>query len=363
MAKKKSIARKIIKQIFIVFNLLLGASLLYPQFFQPTKYLWINGFITIALPYLVLGLFIMLIFWLIAKPVYAIISIVFLVVAWPNVSVLVGTHTSHFPIKKNSKYLRVASWNIKEFNGNENTMPAHQFRAEAIAASIIKWSPDIICLQEFNAKTNDNSVANHELLFNKKYPYSFFSKDYTSSTPEYYAGCIIFSKFPIINAQRIGYTNKESLIFVDIQKGDDTIRVYTTHLASYRFKALDYDEDQSVKANKNVFNKMKLAFMERAVQASIVKEQLQQSPYPSIISGDFNDVPGSYTYTTIKGARQDAFLKKGIGIGPTFSGLSPTLRIDYIMPDNHWEVHAWESIDENLSDHHMILADLKLLKN
>jgi endonuclease/exonuclease/phosphatase family metal-dependent hydrolase len=150
---------------------------------------------------------------------------------------------------------------------------------------------------------------------------------------------------------------------VDIQKGDDTIRVYTTHLASYRFKSYDFDAEQSVKANKNVFKKMKSAFMERSVQAAIVKEQLERSPYPSIITGDFNDVPGSYTYTTIKGTRQDAFLKKGVGIGATFSGLSPTLRIDYILPDHKWEVRAWESIDENLSDHHMILADLKLLKN
>ena len=363
MAKKKSIFRKIVKRIFIVLHIVIGLAILYPQFFKPAKYIWVNGFITLAMPYLVLSLLLLLIFWLIIKPIYASLSIVVFVIAWPSVSVLLAVNPSNFSLKKNSNYLRIASWNIKEFNGNEHNMPGHQFRAETIANSVMKWSADIVCLQEYNSKLNDKGAANHQLLFQNKYPYSFFSKDYTSSTEAYYAGCIIFSKYPILKSERIAYTNHESLIYVDIQKGDDTIRVYTTHLASYRFKSYDYDTEQSVKANKNVFKKMRVAFMERAVQASLVKEHLAQSPYPSIITGDFNDVPGSYTYTTIKGTRQDAFLKKGVGIGATYSGLSPTLRIDYILPDQKWDVRAWESIDENLSDHHLILSDLKLLKN
>jgi endonuclease/exonuclease/phosphatase family metal-dependent hydrolase len=60
---------------------------------------------------------------------------------------------------------------------------------------------------------------------------------------------------------------------------------------------------------------------------------------------------------------QDAFLVKGFGIGATYMNLSPTLRIDYIMSDKNWEVKGWESVDENLSDHHMIMADLQLIKN
>jgi endonuclease/exonuclease/phosphatase family metal-dependent hydrolase len=43
--------------------------------------------------------------------------------------------------------------------------------------------------------------------------------------------------------------------------------------------------------------------------------------------------------------------------------LSPTLRIDYILADKNWQVKGWESLDENLSDHHMIMADLQLVKN
>jgi endonuclease/exonuclease/phosphatase family metal-dependent hydrolase len=103
--------------------------------------------------------------------------------------------------------------------------------------------------------------------------------------------------------------------------------------------------------------------MIRAVQAATIQAQLAKSPYPTIITGDFNDVPSSYTYKQIKGKMQDAFLKKGFGIGATYMNLSPTLRIDYIMADKRWQVKGWESLDENLSDHHMIMADLQLVKN
>jgi endonuclease/exonuclease/phosphatase family metal-dependent hydrolase len=49
-------------------------------------------------------------------------------------------------------------------------------------------------------------------------------------------------------------------------------------------------------------------------------------------------------------------------VGVTFLGLSPTLRIDYILANQSWDVKAWEQIDENLSDHHMLMADLLLKK-
>ena len=118
----------------------------------------------------------------------------------------------------------------------------------------------------------------------------------------------------------------------------------------------------SFKGKRGVLRKMRTAFMQRAIQAELVKEQLAKTHYPAIITGDFNDVPSSYTYKTIKGNWQDAFLEKGFGVGASFLGISPTLRIDYILANSSWEVRGWESIDENLSDHHMIMADLVLKK-
>ena len=107
---------------------------------------------------------------------------------------------------------------------------------------------------------------------------------------------------------------------------------------------------------------MKLAFSRRGRQAVIVRDEMDRSPYPSVICGDFNDIPNSYTYSHIKGNWQDAFLQKGFGIGRSFITMAPTLRIDYILPDNHFDILQFDMVDEDLSDHIMLVTDVRLKK-
>ncbi len=57
---------------------------------------------------------------------------------------------------------------------------------------------------------------------------------------------------------------------------------------------------------------------------------------------------------------QDAFLKKGFGIGRTFSALSPTLRIDYIFADQHFRVKQFNRVAKKYSDHYMLVSDIAL---
>ncbi len=369
---KKSRIRIFGKGLLLAVHLLLVLLLLYPQFFMPLKWIWVNGFLSLLAPYIVVLHLLFLFIWLVAKPILSLISVVTLVIAYPTVMVLFAWHPgSQFPQQKKNNNLRITSFNVKEFNGNTPQPLGHKLRTEDIASAIQKWDPDIICMQEYNTKEIKHDIANHAIYFDQKYPYSFFSKDHQINAANYFAGCIIYSKYKILSAERIPYTNQESLIYVDLLKGDDTIRVYTTHLASFKFKQNDFEAiDDATDANKaalkakyGVMRKMKKAFMIRSAQAAVIKEHLAKSPYPTLITGDFNDVPSSYTYKQIKGEMQDAFLSKGFGIGATYMNLSPTLRIDYILADRRWIVKGWESVDENLSDHHMIMADLQLIKN
>ena len=57
---------------------------------------------------------------------------------------------------------------------------------------------------------------------------------------------------------------------------------------------------------------------------------------------------------------QDAFIKKGFGVGRTFSSLSPTLRIDYIFADDHFRIDQFKRIAKKSSDHYMLVADIEL---
>jgi endonuclease/exonuclease/phosphatase family metal-dependent hydrolase len=136
-----------------------------------------------------------------------------------------------------------------------------------------------------------------------------------------------------------------------------------------RFKKKDFErldkiknaEDSLVDNSKNIFIKLKRGFQNRSLQAIETKAFIDKSPYPYLFTGDFNDVPNSYAYFTIRdNDLQDAFLAKGFGVGRTFTGISPTLRIDYIFATKDFEILQFNRLAKNLSDHYMLVADVKL---
>lgn len=360
---KKSRIRIVGKRILLFLNVLIAIILIYPLLFSPLKIIWVNGFIGLITPYLLVAALLFFFFWLVVKPILVLPSVLSILFSWNTLTVIVGIHPAQtFPKSKKENTVRIVSWNVRGFNGIKSKSTL-KLRAEEIAYAIEKWNPDIICMQEYNTNERKGDIANHSQYFEKNYPYFFFSKDYQVKESAYYAGCIIYSKYKILSAERFSYLNPESLIKATILKGDDTIQVFTTHLASYRFKQDDFEAiDDATKNKWAVIKKMKNAFQLRASQAEVVAKEINENDYPAIITGDFNDVPSSYTYRKITKGWKDAFLQKGFGIGVTYMGLSPTLRIDYILTNAHWDVKAFEQVDENLSDHHMLMADLMLKK-
>jgi endonuclease/exonuclease/phosphatase family metal-dependent hydrolase len=367
----KSIFRRVTKTVFLILNLVVVVlwliSCLTP--FLNTATWWMIGFVGLMVPYLILGLIIFLVFWLFVKPKLALIPALALLIGFQQLNVVFawkpGPSVSE---NKPEHVLRVISWNIQSFNGNNKNKAVKQLARTELAESIQRLNADVVCLQEFNHTDGHNSESDNLSLFKKAYPYHFFSKDYQRNGGNYQSGCIIFSKYPIIHQNKIKFPVAESLIYADILKDDDTIRVFNTHLQSFKFKQADYSDlekikeqdDETLRASKNIIRKMRLAFKRRGVQAGIVRKAMNESPYPSLICGDFNDVPNSYTYFHIRGDYQDAFLKKGFGIGRTFISLASTLRIDYILPAPSFQVKMFDMIDEGLSDHIMLVADLQL---
>ena len=365
--------RKTIKTIIVILNgfivFLLLLSCLNP-WLNPTTYWWI-GFIGLLVPYLVLILIFSVIFWLMVKPKMVFISLAGLLIGWQQISLIFAFHPSEgFSKTKYKNSIRIVDWNVRSFNGLTKNKETKKHIREDVASTLIKLQPDIICLQEFNNSNYRGIESDNLSLFIKDYPYFYFSRDYHRSTGMYYSGSIIFSKYPLIDSGKIKYSFAESLIYADVVKESDTFRIYTTHLQSFKFKKEDYEdiekikdqEDESLIASRNIFFKMKLAFSRRGRQAVIVKEELNKRPYPSVICGDFNDIPNSYTYAHIKGDWQDAFLQKGFGIGRSFITMAPTLRIDYILPDNHFDILQFDMVDEDLSDHIMLVTDVRLKK-
>ena len=369
-----SFFRRLTRRFFVIITALLSMAFILSclvAYLNPATW-WVIGLLGLTLPYLIVVLVFSLIFWLIFNPRYSLIPLVALLIGTQQMRVLFAFHPgSSFGYAKPANDLRIVTWNVRNFVPLPNSKAKEKYTREAVADAVARTDADVVCLQEFNNSTTRPDADNIG-LFSKKYPFNFYSRDQEKRAGFYEYGSIIFSRFPIIANQRIPYAgiNPESLIFIDIVKGSDTIRIFTSHLQSFKFSGDDYEgmekireqDQEAVQASKSIIKKMKLAFTRRGLQAIRVRNALDNSPYPTIICGDFNDVPNSYTYFKIKGNYKDAFLLQGFGIGRTYNALAPTLRIDYILADPRFMVRQFDMVDEDLSDHTMLVSDVTLQK-
>jgi endonuclease/exonuclease/phosphatase family metal-dependent hydrolase len=70
---------------------------------------------------------------------------------------------------------------------------------------------------------------------------------------------------------------------------------------------------------------------ERTLNVGEIREAVRQQPgRPTMVCGDFNDVPSSRTHSLMKEAFNDSWELAGQGDGFTFSATKPNKRIDYI---------------------------------
>lgn len=326
--------------------------------------------IGLAFPFLLLLLIAFLAWWLFIKRKWALIPAIAIVLGGGQISNFFAFNFwAGFEETKKENHIRVASWNVARFiemikNNNKGSQTRYKMLQQ-----IKQVNADILCLQEFSSSINpdwyNNIVAVSRGL---GYPYYYFSHDWDGD--RLFNGNVIFSRFPIADTGMVRYprpTLPEALVFVDIKRGDEQIRVYTTHLQSNQFRQSDISKIEELKGGKGVFgnathifSKLATAIEHRGIQADVVSNITDNSPYPVILCGDLNDIPNSYIYRTVKGDLQDAFLKKGFGIGRTYNSISPTLRIDYIFADKRFKVDQFKRITTDYSDHYMIVTDVEI---
>ena len=355
----------IINIVVVIFFLL---SCLAPHL-DPREW-WFISLLGLAFPILLFLVILFFAAWFIVlKPGYALVSGIALLFSIPSITVFLGFHSPKaFRYEKQDSSIRVMSWNVARFiELKKNNNRGSQTREKMIEL-IRKQDADVLCLQEFHTSVHPDYYNNIEAVKELGYPYFYFSYDLDGD--QHYYSSIIFSRFPIVDSGLLRYprpTLPDALIHADIRIGDDTIRVYTTHMQSNQLGKTDFErirkirqgEDSLVSNTRGVLSKIKRGFTHRSIQADMIAEVLGNSPHPVVLCADLNDIPNSYAYNKVKGSMQDAFLKKGFGIGRTFTTLFPTLRIDYIFADRSFRVRQFSRILKKYSDHYPILADLE----
>ena len=366
--------RRFTKSIFIIINCLTALCFLagaFVKYFNPSGW-WFFGLFTFILVYLLVVLLFFLTFWIFKKSLWASVSLVTIIAGWIAIkNVFPLKLTSTFSIEKKIDDIRVMSWNVEQFN-----ILHHKDHPEVkgeMLDLINSYDPDIACFQEVVAGDKKKGINYFPVILKAlhftDYLFSYSIKD--DFDANHHFGRLILSKLPIINKQTVvNYPNDYNATFqyIDVLKGNDTIRVFNIHLQSLKFTKANLSyldnatlkSDSNITESKSIISKIKRAFIKRSVQANFIKDEINHSPYPVILCGDFNDVPNSYAYETIGAGLQNAFVEKGSGIARTFTSISPTLRIDNIFADTSFAITQFVRVKKLLSDHFPIIADMSL---
>lgn len=360
------------KRFFIFLNSLVAFLFLIVcliPYVDVSQWWWVS-MLGLGFAFLFLLLVVAIFFWALVDPKYILISLLSLALGYKSIAVLFAVNAPEtFRYQKPATTLRVLSWNVARFLELKRNNNSGSQKRQKMFDLIKQQNADVLCFQEFFHSTDSTLYNNIEAV--KALGYPFFYYCWESDGDKQWFGQAIFSRYPIVDSGLVHYPRPgqpESLLHADILFRKDTVRFFTTHLQSVQFQKQDYQnfeeiknrEDSLLQNSRNIFYKLKRGIVFRALQADIVKAQLLLSPHPLVITGDFNDVPNSNTYFKISDGLQDPFLKKGFGIGRTFSSLSPTLRIDHILVSPQFEVVQFNRQVKSLSDHYMIVADLKL---
>jgi endonuclease/exonuclease/phosphatase family metal-dependent hydrolase len=369
------------RRLFVISNIVAVILFLLAcanSFLHPGRW-WFISLLGLAFPLLlilVIALFVFGLFFPSCRR-WSLLSLLALILGWSNIHSFWAFHPGehfHFQQQKPPNSLRVLTWNCRSFDEFITKKKGSSGHRPKMLDFIGEQDADIVCLQEFyNARKGQDTNLMY-IRGQLHYPYSYFSRDVARPDGTYEGGVVIFSRYPFTDSLIMHYPlqngmrTTESLIAADVKVGNDTVRVFTTHLQSVLFKSKDFHDIQIIKnvddsilsASRSIVKKLRYAFRQRGDQAEQVRAQLDKSPYPALICGDFNDVPNSYTYFTIRGSWKDAYISKGFGIGRTYVHISPTLRIDYILADPRLPVLQCRKFSLPYSDHNPVMADLQL---
>ncbi len=248
--------------------------------------------------------------------------------------------------EKSNEDFVLMSYNVRLFNLFE-WIP-DQAVPEKIKEFIEIQDPDVLCLQEFS--------KNAKLNF-PQYKYRYI----TTHGKKIKTGQAIYSKFQIIDKGEINLPNSNNnVIFVDILKGRDTIRIYSMHLQSVNISP-DIHEKIDEAKSKKILNRLSKAFREQQLQSELMQAHRMDATYPMIVCGDLNNSAFSYVYRNIKGDLKDAFVEAGRGFGATYNFPYYPARIDYVFVDKRLEVRSFKTHSDFInSDHYPITTSLKI---
>lgn len=328
---------------------------------------WIFGFIGYSIPFFLIIHFLFLIYWLIRKSWKIIFSVIIFVVGWQHVR-----STIQFSGDESAtETLKLINYNVRVFNVYPHLNNTRRNSSQNMISWLRSQDADIICLQEYYNDDSSDTYNTREKLSDNEFGYSFVLADKTNREGAQF-GLAIFSKFPIINKGHVPFVNNEKqnnkFIFADVLFNKDTVRIINVHLHSMKLRVDDLVKEENEKVQlvklKETVKRLREGFIEHAKETALLKTYIQDSKFPVILVGDFNDVPYSYTYMTFRDILQNSFEEAGSGFGFTYNESPSFIRIDNQFSSESLLVKSHE-VHNNIdfSDHFPVSVTYDIKEN
>lgn len=352
----------------VLFFLLL---LILISYWISPKYASTFGFLSWTIPVIIILIVFHVLIRIIVFNQWKIESLILLIFSIPHIRHTVSFHEQSNIVPKNAIHL--VNYNVQSFNSYKHLIDTDSNSSKKMIEFISQEKIDVVCVQEFQNHDSSPVFNVSQKMKQKGFNHSFLSIQLTNQIGEQF-GMAIFSKFPII-AQNEIFSNTQSfnkIMSVDLllpTKEKDTIRVYSCHLQSLHILTkyvFNWKHAKRTKFwyQKRLLKKMKKAFVQRNEQILLLLKDIESSPYPVLLCGDFNEMPYSYLYHQILKDFDNSFVEKGIGFGfslnkPQF----PFLRIDnQFFQDKYFNILKFKTCTEIPYSDHFPLYGIYTLK-
>ena len=344
--KKLSWFNKVVFSFNIVVTVLTFIAYILP--FLAPKMFPLLSVLTLILPLFLILNALFFIYWLFQLKRQVILSGLVLLLGITFVNKFYKFSSSD--LDEEEKDFAVMSYNVRLFNLFDWIDEVNV--GNSILSFVNEQNPDILCIQEYseNAKV-DLRVYKYKAIF--------------MEGKQIRTGQAIFSKYPIFNKGDFKIpTAGNNIIYADIKKGKDTIRVYNIHLQSIKIspdvnELSEHVDSLNQSKSEQLFTRIREAFKKQEQQADILVKHKNECRYPVIICGDMNNSAFSYVYRNIKSDLNDCFEEAGNGFGQTYKFKYYPARIDYIFASKQMKVKSFKTFTKfDKSDHFPIMARL-----
>jgi endonuclease/exonuclease/phosphatase family metal-dependent hydrolase len=369
------IFRRLLRSSLIIINLGVVVWLflcLAAAYTSPASVKYLAVF-SLSIPFAIIANVLFAGLWLFtARKVRSLYSLITLLLCYKLIAVVFGfNYNAKHDWAPAADKVKIMTWNVHGL-GLFNK-PFNKEDKQKIADVIKEEAPDILCLPEYSLMRDGstekytkklakaNGFVDHQFNLDNTYGYHVI------------LGTMIFSKFPLVDFRSYDLGNMIYLVQSDVKlPGGKMMRMFFVHLYSFGLNDDDRSYIEEVRANrteikkdlgvsKTFISKFNRSWAIRAREADSIVSIVKESPYPVFICGDFNDLPGSYTYTTIRGELNDVFCDKGAGLGRTYNQIFGTLRIDHMFFNKEaLELVAYRSYFNPMSDHNPVVANFRI---